>query len=169
MAKFKSKGSHRIRFTRRNMLLVALVLVLAVGGSAFAYTRLVDEESSATTGGAGSQPGYVNLDPPTEEEKQESEAHKQSLANDQGASTPTTPSGKKQVTPVITSASRSEVNAYVSGVFEDGGTCTATATKDSQTITKDSTGFTNVSYTSCPPIQMSLPAGTWSVVVSYSS
>ena len=151
------------------MLLVALVLVLAVGGSAFAYTRLVDEESSATTSGAGSQPGYVNLDPPTDQEKQETEAHKQSLANDQGTPSPTTPSSKKQVTPVITSANHSEVNAYVSGVFEDGGTCTAVATKGSQVVTKSSSGFANVSYTSCAPISISLSAGTWLVVVSYGS
>lgn len=110
-----------------------------------------------------------NLDPPTNKEKQQTEDYKKALAETNNTSTNTTPSGKKLVYPVITSANHEEVRAYVSGVIEDGGTCTATATKGSQVKTASSLGAGDASYTGCGPISLSLPSGTWSVVVRYSS
>lgn len=58
------------------------------------------------------------------------------------------------------------------GVFEEGGTCTATFVKDGETRSKTSVGFQNSSYTQCAPIDLEpgfLTKGTWSVVVSYAS
>jgi hypothetical protein len=67
---------------------------------------------------------------------------------------------------------KTTINAFVTGVFEDDGTCTATLTQGAQTITRTSVGFKNASYTQCTPINLSaanLGTSPWSVVVSYSS
>lgn len=160
----------RIYANLKNSYLLAIALAfifLALG--VFTYAQVRDDSVSDTTDSntaTNKDDNYINLDPPTEEEKKSAEDHKNSLADEKPAST--TP-GSQGVTVTITNASRSEVNAYVTGVFEDGGHCTATATMGSQTKTATSEGFTNVSYTSCAPIKWSLPSGNWSVVVSYSS
>lgn len=94
------------------------------------------------------------------------------------ASTPPAPAQKKTVTPTITSdgynsAGQVEIDAYVAGVFEDGGTCTMTATQGSQRVTATSTGYKNVSQTSCHNIILDkskfASGGTWTVTVEYSS
>ncbi len=76
------------------------------------------------------------------------------------------------MTVVITAQSSSSVNAYVSGVIEDGGACTATFTKDGSNFSNSSASIANVSYTQCAPIRPDtnkLSSGTWKVTVSYKS
>ena len=141
---------------------------------AFGLAMWVLEDSSNKAGDQASTPSsspYVNLNPPTEEEKQQAEDHKKDLSNPPTSKPPTTPSGKTQVTPVITSATQNEVRAFVQGVIEDGGTCSAILTKGPSSITKTSSGIANVSYTTCQPIDISgsLTKGTWTLKVSYSS
>jgi len=158
------------RFKKRPLLVLGVVLLLLVTG-AIAYTQIRDEETAnqpASDASDQESGDYINLNPPTEEDKQETEANKKSLSEDR-PSPPPTSNGKKQVTPVITSVDGGKVYAYVPGIFEDGGTCKATATKGSQTKTAKSTAFANVSDTSCAPISISLSGSGWSVVVSYSS
>ena len=165
----KYKRSLFARFSKRPLLVIVLSLVLLIGGG-LAYNQLNDNRSAneSAPDSSDTQSGdYVNLDPATEQDKQETEENKKSLAEAPGP--PPTSNGKKQVTPLISSADRSEVRAYVPGIFEDGGTCTATATKGAQTETAISKGFKNVSDTQCMPIEWSLLSGGWSVVVSYSS
>lgn len=158
---------HQSWFKRHHLLMLTAAILLVIAGGAWALKAYDKTQKTNDTAGDGS---YVNLSPPTEEEKQETQAHKKELSNSPSPST--TNEGKKQVTPVITSANQDQISAYVPGVFEDGGTCTATLTKGSKTVTKTSEGFKNVSYTSCAPINVSgsFPEkGTWSVVVIYKS
>ena len=117
-------------------------------------------------------PSGVKLKPATKEEKKEADQKKEEIVKEQSQqeAPPPTPSGKKQVSVVITNASASSVNAYVSGIFEEGGTCSAIFTQGSMSITRTSQGFANVSYTQCAPITPNLSTGgSWSVVVSYNS
>jgi hypothetical protein len=155
---------------------VVAAVVLVVGLSAWAIgggnapTQSQEKSKSpnaATSQGDDQAPNGAkpNLAPATAQDKTSNDEHKQAL------STPPPPasSGKKTVYPVITSASRTEVNAYVSGVIEDGGSCSITATKGSEVKNATSTGFDNVSYTSCHPMSISLSPGTWSINLQYSS
>ena len=93
-----------------------------------------------------------------------------------------TPSGKKQVQPIVsyagyvdekTNRQQVEVDAFVPGLLEEGGTCTMNATKDSQQVTVTSTGHNNVSQTRCDNFVVDRSrfptSGTWSVVVTYES
>jgi hypothetical protein len=120
---------------------------------------------------------------PTQQEKDEAANHKDELVqqmNDekggQGGGD-TNSDGKKAVTPIITDASQSDsqvrISGYVSGVFEDGGTCTITITQGSSKIVKTATAFENVSTTQCSPVTLQRSdfpaAGQWQVTLAYNS
>lgn len=96
--------------------------------------------------------------------------------------TPTSTGGvtqKTKVTPEITYATQErsgqpiEVRGFVPQIYEDGGTCLATFTRGTQSVSKSSTGFKNVSYTTCPTITLarsSFPSsGDWTLILSYKS
>jgi cytoskeletal protein RodZ len=167
----KAKRPLFSRLTKRPLLTLGIVLALLLGGG-LAYAQLKSNQPSnqPASNASDRQSGdYINLTPPTEQDKNDAAQNKKNLANDTPSPPSTVPDGKKEVTPVITNASTSEVRAYVPGIFEDGGTCKATATKGSQTVTKSSAGFADVNKTSCVPIKWSLAGSGWSVILSYSS
>lgn len=157
------------RFFRRKWLVLLLVVAIA-GGVAWAATR-PDEPAAKTTGqtatSQATKPGKskVNLEPPTDEQ--------QNAARDQNSQVPVVNSdGRKAVTPVITEASASEVRAFVNGVIEDGGTCTATYSHGGDVITASSKGLSDAGHTTCGPMRPPGPvniSGDWSVTVTYSS
>lgn len=157
----------KIRLTKKTAVIAAAaVITLGVGGFYVYKTQIADP---------GPQPvNPINYDPPTEEEKKQAEDNKQRIVDEQNAPKTT---GKKEVTPVITNASQLTqtitINAYVSGIFEDGGTCTATITQGSQTLVKTSQSFANASTTDCSPIRIDrseFPSGgDWQVVIAYDS
>lgn len=151
------------------ILLIVLVLIsLELTGTTYFFHRNINASYPKQT----TQQTDINFNPPTQQDKTINDQHKDELVKSQSA-TPTTYNGnKKQVKPTITHADKTTVNAYVTGVFEDGGTCTVTLTQGNQTITKTSTGFQNASYTQCTPISLTdagLSEGVWTVIVSYSS
>jgi len=156
-------------------LLLVAVLLIATVSAAYLFLKHNDKPgfSKTTTG------HDVNLQPPTPEEKQETDEHKDSLAEKDAVPTPPPPSpdGLKQVTPFITFAGQEggdvSISGYVPSIFEEGGTCTATFSNGSNTHSQQSKGFSDFKQTTCTP--MTVPrtsfttAGTWNVVLSYSS
>ncbi len=157
-----NKRSKRLRkLTRSPLLLVAvLILFLAVLGLGLRHWHKTPP-TTPTTGGS--------LSPPTATDKQAAVDRKDQIVQQQQNQSTAPASGTKSVTVVITEASSTSLKGYVQGVFEEGGTCTATATQGLQTVSKTSTGFQNVSYTQCAPISWSLGSGTWMVNLSYKS
>ncbi len=150
-------------------LILACVIVGSIAYVVFAQQKTTDKKSNKP----------ITYSGPTEQDKKDAE-DENSTANkreDIENAPAATSSNKKQVTPVITNASQSgqqiTVNSYVSGIFEDGGTCTMTATKGSSIVTKTSKAFADATTTSCAPIfvdRSAFPgAGSWNVVVGYSS
>lgn len=87
------------------------------------------------------------------------------------------PTQKRQVSPQIINASQSGeeafVSASISGVFEDGGVCTLTATQGSRIVTKTAEAFADATTTSCTPFRIPVSefanSGNWSVVIDYKS
>ena len=172
MAKRKSKKLSR-RFLSKKLLLIGAALLLVVAaGATYHFTRSSNPSPSTTQNKPKIAP-YVNLNPATDQQKQQSQNAKDAIVaqQDQQAQKAADTSGAKSaVTPVITHADSSVVNGYISGVFEDGGTCTATFTENGDTKSFTSAGFENVSVTNCPPIHLSgLSSGSWTLVLSYSS
>lgn len=154
---------------KKKLLIAAAVVLVLVGGGTgtYLFTR-----SSASTPVAEVRKPTINYGPATPAEKEQTEDNKDRIVKEQNQeTTPTDPSQKKSVLPTVTGTTGS-IKAYVSGIFEEGGTCTATFTKDGTTLSRASAGFQNVSYTQCAPINISdgfLSPGTWSMVVAYSS
>lgn len=151
-------------------LLTATILVGAalISSGALLYKRKYSSHTPDTD---------INYSPPTEQEKAETDKHKESIAspeNDKKTNKPpSNPGQQPNISVVITSATQDAVYAYVDGVFEDGGTCTATFTNGAKSFQKTSDGFTNVSNTQCAPIFVTpgdfTTPGDWQVTVSYSS
>jgi cytoskeletal protein RodZ len=166
----------RPKLSRRNLIIlgvVALVVLLAGGW----YWRSQQNKQAPAAPTITTESGAViDASPATDEEKQASEQTKENIVqqSQQSSNPSTTPSGnKKPVTPVITSASVSGVNAYVSGVFEEGGTCTFKFTLGQQSFSRTSSGFENATTTNCTPLVLSRSdfpsSGSWKVNLSYSS
>lgn len=115
--------------------------------------------------------GGVNYNPPTQEEKQQTDQNKQQLAEKDDQPTPT-----GNITVTLTYAgiydNNIEAAGYVQGIFEDGGTCKYILSLGSQQITRESKGLTDARYTTCPPVRIpraELQPGTWKVALHYSS
>ncbi|HLA49038.1 MAG TPA: hypothetical protein VJY84_00660 [Candidatus Saccharimonadales bacterium] len=165
MIKNKKYTSNRLRGLLSRKRLLVILAVLLVGFGAFALTR--DNDKTDTKSPSDTT---INTQPATEAEKSEAERAKERIAESEQSTT--TPGQKKTVKPVITDTSNNSIKAYVSGIFEDSGSCTATFTKGGTSLTKTSSGFKNVSYTQCEPIKYgdsSLSSGKWSVTIKYSS
>lgn len=162
------KHKPTINFKTSKILLLAAVVAVLVVGMVFWLKADRSNAPAANTSPTDEKP--YKLEPATEQEKSETEQHKDSLVKPPAPPPTPGPTGKKQVSVVITSAAADNVSAYVSGVLEEGGTCTAVFEKDGQSVTRTSEGFSNVSTTNCAPITPSLPgSGTWNLTVSYNS
>lgn len=158
----------KIPSRRLTLLLVAGIVLL---GGGVAGWNVIDNRRE--TSPSPQSEDFINFNPPTEEEKKQADINKEELSNSSTISPPPTANNKKPVTPVITSASTEQINAFVPGIFEEGGTCKATLTQGSKTIIKTSAGFQDATHTTCSPFSISRSdfssSGNWLLVVSYSS
>jgi hypothetical protein len=166
----KRRINKRSYLTSQRAYLAAVLLVVVIASLIYFLFIHKSSQSSQTTGTTTADGSKVNLSPATSSDKSSNAAHKseilqkdQQLQNNNGQSS--------SISVVITDASNSVVKAYISGVFEDGGSCTATATQGLQKVTASSSGFENVSYTQCAPLYWSstLGPGNWSITVNYKS
>ncbi|CAN5402529.1 hypothetical protein BH10PAT3_BH10PAT3_4000 [soil metagenome] len=159
---------------KRLFIIAPLILVIIIGLVLLIARKSdkVNESAGAKQTDTTTEPNNINLNPPTEADAEEAQAHKDDLAKQQ-ITTPVPSTSKKKVTPVVSGADKNSVSAYVLGIFEDGGTCTTSITQGSQTFTRSSSGFENSSYTQCMPIDISsgMIDGTkkWTLTVSYTS
>lgn len=149
------------------LTLLAVVIVVIAGSAVFAYRGNNNNDQPvevADSNAASSEEKQNEVSEKEEIIKKNEQAEK----NNQDSS-----DQKKQVGVVITSASQSGINAYVSGAYEDGGECKAVITKGSQTITKTTQGFKDATTTICKPINLSRSdfpsSGTWKAEVNYTS
>ncbi len=180
MAKYTkyNTGKSKVKGSKKRTILLVIAGLVLVAGLLFILDRkgvinlpFSNDDEPAVT------PDGINYDPPTEQEKSETEEFKKSLGDQSTTTNPTTPSGtKKSVTPVIvysgTTSANAEVTGYVSGVVEEGGTCTVTLTKDGQKVTESKTATADATNTSCGLITIArtrLSPGTWSATLAYSS
>lgn len=120
----------------------------------------------------------INYAPPTAEDKKNVEQNKENIvANEQNRESGSSNSSRKNVKPTITYADQYgqsvEVGAFVSGIFEDGGTCKAIFTHDGSSFSKNVQAVKNANSVNCPVMSAGVSEfsqkGTWSVTVSYDS
>lgn len=165
---------------KRKLLALLILSVILIGGGIYAYKQNRSDNATGKTQ-TGSQTDTINLEPATEADKKRSDENKQEIVERDQNVQNQQPSGttKQSVKPVISYASQLytsgavEVGAYVNGVFEDGGTCTATFKLGSSSFIKSVTAVKNVNAVNCPVMSATAneftPKGTWSVTVSYDS
>lgn len=179
MQKRYPSNQHKTSSRKRTILFVVLSVFAAavVAVALLETTNKINLFGNKNTEQPVIAPGEVNYNPPTEEEKQAADDQKEAnVKNQDQPSNPTTPTNpqtgdKKAVKPIIIRSGGGEVAGFIPGIFENGGTCTATFTSGSNTVVKTSQGFANASNTNCTPISYSgsgVAAG-WSVTLSYSS
>lgn len=161
---------------KTNAVLLLCVILLVVSGLYF-FVLQKNATTNSTTDTEQKDPvGFVNLNPPTEsEEKSGDQAKLEAIAAENRRNTPKQP-GTITANPNITYAgvygTQVEVGAYVSGVFEQGGTCTLTASSASESKTVEVGAVKSANSVDCPVMKLdktSLPAGSWSITVSYAS
>lgn len=171
ITKIKKYGS-RISLTA--LLILCLFVVAAVSFNH--RNKAKDSALAATPPTSNTKNPSVNLSPPTPEEvKSGDETKKDIIANEQTTQPSTSPQNVP-VQPLLTYAGvyndQVEVGAYVPGIFEEGGICTLTLTKDGKSKSTTVTAVRNVNSVDCPVMTVprsELTAGTWRAVVGYKS
>lgn len=171
MQKIKNK---KITLLLILVLLTAILIILLFYRPGFLVTA--DQRNDTVTSSAPE--ALVNLNPATDQEKQVATETKQNTlaAEEKRNQAQPTENGKKIANPTITSATifnnKLEINGTVSGVFEEGGECKATATRNDTNVSRTSRGVENFSFVTCPTIEIpvsDLSPGTWSIYLQYSS
>ena len=160
---------------KRGLIISLLLILLVISGVVWniKYKNSSTKQTTTphNTNSSGNKPS-INYNPPTQADIQQTDELKNSVTNPPKVVT-TTDNSKKKVTPMISNADSKHVSAYVLGVFEEGGTCTATVTQGSLIFSRTSKGFENSSYTQCTPIDIStggiIETQKWSLTVSYNS
>lgn len=143
------------------------VVLLGVGG----YFLLSHDKNSNKQ----SPVNKVNYGPPTKEEKAAGDQQKAANEARDEVIKNSTPSGTAQI--VLVDANQYfdvvEARAYISNIYEDGGTCTATYTLNNQTVKQSGSAHKDASTTQCEAIDIprsKFPSGgAWQLVFSYSS
>lgn len=166
------KKSHRTR----NILLGTLVVILLAGASVAWGMHRTTPRPSAT----GKTDNGINYGPPTKADRAQAEASKSKAPTTNTTSTTNTttqPTSKKNPVEVTITTWKQDnsdlnINGFVAGVVEDGGTCTVTLTNGSDLVTRSRQAVANATNTSCGITSVPLSAlhsGTWNAILTYSS
>lgn len=147
-------------------LVVLAILILLVSGLIGGLYYLARDKSETSD---------ISLAPATQQEKADVEKNKEEIVQQEDerkdGSTSISNNSSSGITVTVTSITAEGVYAFVSGVLEDGGTCTAYYSKGSESFQRKSNGFMNVSNTQCEPIQTNRSDfssnGVWNVTVTY--
>jgi hypothetical protein len=165
-----AQNKSMVKPRRRFLAPFVIITILIVAGVLTFFFR---PESKMATPQPSVEIDTINFDPPSEEVRQETEENKKTLGDKpSGDTTNPTPAN---VTPIVVDAGQYdqlvEVRAFVPGIYEDGGTCTATLTKQNLKLVKQSGAFKDATTTQCHPIIINRSefseAGMWTLVLSY--
>lgn len=160
--------------SRKKIIIVSLVGLLLVGvpvGAYFYFKPAPEKNGTSEPKISPPKPSTKKYPGPTDQEKQQTEQHKDDLSKQNDATQPAA-SDLKSVTPVISSADQTGVRAFISGIFENSGTCTFTYAQGAANFTKTSQASADASTTICYVTTASSDfpsSGSWSVTLSYSS
>ncbi len=154
---------------KNNKIIPIIIAAVSVAVLALSLKFWVFNKSSDTTKNTTSS--VTDQKTQKQEEQAESEGAKDNIVKN--STQPSETQDSKIVTPVITSATSSELDAIVNGIIEEDGDCTAQYTKDATTFSRSSKGIANATNTVCYPIQTNASdfnqKGEWTVTLTYRS
>lgn len=159
----RSKKSLVIIFIAAALLITAGLsyYVFALNGSLFGWQYRQDTPSPSQEN--------VNLDPPTDEEKQTGTSTKEQAI--EKANTPSNGDNNAPLPVNITATNQNEDILQIRSMIDTlipNGSCTLTLTKDSQTVTKTAQTYPTASISTCQGFDVptsELSAGTWNVKI----
>ncbi len=173
----KSVRNNNIRSFLANTKVVAAIAVLVIFAAIITYFSIINPSNQKVEpqDETITPPRSINYDPPTKEEEQSADTQK--AENIQREATDKATAENINANVVIVDASQYdntiEVRSYISNVYEDGGECKITFTKDRQTITHTKTGFKDAKTTQCGTLEVNRSefstTGIWKVMVQYNS
>lgn len=120
----------------------------------------------------------INYEPPTDQEVKDSQDGKKNIPDDNDTDNSNNNTGNlKSIEVGVAFADvidgNIEVRAFTPSVVESDGTCTATLTKGSATVSAKSQAFIDSTTSQCQPIKIALSefaqSGSWNLFVSYIS
>lgn len=169
----------KIKLKLNKYRLIAVIAVVALASVFLYFYNIQRTEKNVFTPSNTDQP--ANLSPPTKEDGQRVNDNKNKIVErdeslNKQQNTPQN-GGKKSVKPTITYAGAYgdtvEVGAFVDGIYEDSGTCTAVFTRDDLSLNKTVAAITDVKSVSCPMMSAQISEfqskGIWLIKVKYDS
>jgi hypothetical protein len=161
------------RSVRRRLVVAGVALVAVMAGAGLWLSTRTDGATPAAPAASASATASATPLVPAGTPEAVTSPPPASVATD-----PPRPVAGGTVDPVVTYAgweqatASVEVNGYVSGVVEAGGTCRLTLTNGSAEAVAQTAAEPEVSTTTCGLLQVAggaLTAGTWQAVLSYES
>lgn len=169
----KKRSSQKKRAVTGTAILIVLI---ALGFGAVRITMNRQANKDATDASDNTSQEDINYAPVTEEEKQQTDDHKEELAKQQSQS-PATSGAKQNVTPFVTDAGEYkdhvEVRAFVPQIVEANGKCTMTFTQGTLQLVRTTSVLPSATTTICEPPKIPTAefpnTGKWALTVSYDS
>jgi hypothetical protein len=154
---------------------IAIIAILLIAGAIAFYffgDKLFNSNGSTDGNSAPNDTNTVNLDPPTQQEVDESQQGKQDIIDNDDKDTDTD-SVEVGVASAFNTGEVLDIRAFVPGVIEGDGKCTATLTRNNLTVTRTVDAFIDARTTQCRanaiPLSEFSQSGIWNLVVSYQS
>lgn len=154
------------------IVIVATVVLVLVGAVTSYYIAKPDQPV------VKSGPRTINdvdYSEPTAEEEQAGDAQKKTQeARDELNKLPPPTAASVSIVDSSQYGDMFEIRAYISNIFEDGGICTATFSKEgAATVTQSATAAASATTTHCQTIDVPVSTfsdkGAWQLVISYQS
>lgn len=168
------------KIKNRQLVSKKFLLFLAAAGILIILGLLIYNNQIGPINQDTAQPaaGTINLSPPTAQDLEEAEQHKQKLAaNKQAAAAPAENETRLTVSPIFGFLNQAEngnieANGYITGVIENGGVCTLTLEKNEQSTSTSNPALADAQSTVCGLMiieRSQLNVGDWTATITYSS
>lgn len=155
----------RKKLKNKKIILLIVILVLAIAVGSFLYYKSQRDDSTSD---------FINYNPPTKSEREAANSQKENnIEREKVDNAPVSQTAEVMIVDASQYNQTIEVRAYISNIYEDGGTCFVTFTRGGQTVSRQSKGFKDATTTQCEPFNIPrsefTATGDWKVTVTYSS
>jgi hypothetical protein len=156
-------------FIYKILLLLGLFIITIIALEITGTTNIFSPNTPKSTS-IGSETNNINLNPPTEQEKESGDIRKEEIVSNQNNDNPPPSDANLVIVDANQYNDEVEVRSFVSNIVEDGE-CTITFSKGAEIFEKVVPAIADASSTPCLSLVVALDefnsSGTWNVEVSY--